>query len=87
MADVLLNVAAALLIAGLPVVVYRFVKGPSSVDRLLAVETAVFVGLGLVTLFTVRYSHHLLPAALVVSLVGIISAVAVSRYISRDRLF
>ena len=87
MVDISLNVAIGFLVAGLAVTFLRFVKGPSQVDRLLAVETTVLLVLGLVAVFTVKYSQELFVAVLIIAVLGVISSVAVSKYLTNGRPF
>ena len=87
MVEITLNVALILLALGLPVTLYRLVQGPTAADRLLAVETAVLLSLGLIAVFTVKYAPELFPAVLVLALIGVVSSVAVSKYLIDGRPF
>ena len=87
MVEIALNVALILLALGLPVTLYRLVQGPTAADRLLAVETAVLLSLGLIAVFTVKYAPELFPAVLVLALIGVVSSVAVSKYLIDGRPF
>ena len=85
MVEIALNMALLFLSLGLPVTLYRLVRGPTVVDRLLAVETTVLLALGLIAVFTVKYEHDLFPMVLVLALIGVVSAVAVSNYLIKGR--
>lgn len=87
MVEIALNVALILLALGLPVTLYRLVEGPTAADRLLAVETTVLLALGLIAVFTVKYAPELFPAVVVLALIGVVSSVAVSRYLINGRPF
>ena len=87
MVDISLNVAMGLLAAGIGVTFLRFIKGPSQMDRLLAVETTVLLVLGLVAVFTVKYSQELFVAVLIIAVLGVTSSVAVSKYLTNGRPF
>ena len=87
MVEIALNVALILLALGLPVTLYRLVQGPTAADRLLAVETTTLLALGFIAVFTVKYAPELFPAALVLALIGVISSVAVSKYLINGRPF
>ena len=87
MVEIALNVALILLALGLPVTLYRLVQGPTDADRLLAVETTILLALGLIAVFTVKYAPELFPAVLVLALIGVVSSVAVSRYLINGRPF
>ena len=87
MVEIILNVALILLALGLPVTLYRLVQGPTAADRLLAVETTTLLAVGFIAVFTVKYAPELFPAALVLALIGVISSVAVSKYLINGRPF
>ncbi len=87
MVEIALNVALILLALGLPVTLYRLVRGPTAADRLLAVETTTLLAVGFIAVFTVKYAPELFPAVLVLALIGVISSVAVSKYLINGRPF
>ncbi len=87
MVEIALNIALILLALGLLVTLYRLVRGPSAADRLLAVETAILLALGLIAIFSVKYAPELFPAVLVLALIGVVSSVAVSKYLINGRPF
>ena len=87
MVEIALNVALILLALGLPVTLYRLVDGPTAADRLLAVETTMLLALGLIAVFTVKYAPELFPAVVVLSLLGVVSSVAVAKYLINGRPF
>ncbi len=85
--EIALNVTLILLALGLPVSLYRLVQGPTAADRLLAVETAILLALGLIAVFTVKYAPELFPAVLVLALIAVVSSVAVSKYLINRKPF
>lgn len=87
MVDISLNVALGLLVVGLAVAFLRLLKGPSLVDRLLAVETTVLIVLGIVAAISIRHSQELFVAVLIIAVLGVISSVAVSKYLINGRPF
>lgn len=87
MVDIALIVAMVLLALGLPVTLYRLVDGPTAADRLLAVETTMLIVLGVIAVFTVKYAPELFPAVVVLALIGVVSSVAVSKYLISGRPF
>ena len=87
MVEIALNVALILLALGLPVTLYRLVEGPTPADRLLAVETAMLLALGLIAVFTVKYAPELFPAVVVLALIGVVSSIAVAKYLINGRPF
>ena len=87
MVEIALNVAMVLLALGLPVTLYRLVEGPTAADRLLAVETTMLLVLGLIAVFTVKYAPELFPAVVVLALIGVVSSIAVAKYLINGRPF
>jgi multicomponent K+:H+ antiporter subunit F len=72
-------VALALLLTS-----WRLLRGPSAVDRLLAIDTLYVNTVGLVILLGLRLSSDLLfEAALLIALLGFIATVALARFIAR----
>ncbi len=87
MVEIALNVAMVLLALGLPVTLYRLVDGPTAGDRLLAVEITMLLALGLIAVFTVKWAPELFPAVVVLALIGVVSSVAVAKYLINGRPF
>ena len=87
MVEIALNVALILLALGLPVTLYRLVDGPTAADRLLAVEITMLLALGLIAVFTVKYAPELFPAVVVLALIGVVSSVAVAKYLINGKPF
>ena len=87
MVEIALNVTLILLALGLPVTLYRLVEGPTPADRLLAVETTMLLALGLIAVFTVKYAPELFPAVVVLALIGVVSSIAVAKYLINGRPF
>jgi multicomponent K+:H+ antiporter subunit F len=64
--------------------VWRLVRGPQSIDRVLAVDTLYMNTLALVLLIGLRLQTSLLfEAALIVAMLGFAATVGLSRYLSR----
>ncbi len=64
--------------------VWRLVRGPQSIDRVLAVDTLYMNTLALVLLIGLRQQTSLLfEAALIVAMLGFAATVGLSRYLSR----
>ena len=87
MVDVTLDVALGLLAASLAVAFLRFLKGPSLVDRLLALETTTLIILGIIAAVSVKYSFEFFVAVLVIAILSVISSVAVAKYLVGGRPF
>ena len=80
---------AMIVIAGaLPFLVYRFLRGPSVPDRVVALEAVVALVVGLLVLNAYFLGSSLyIDAALVLSIFGFISTVAIAKYLERGDLF
>ena len=87
MVAITLNVAMGLLLASLLVASFRLVKGPSILDRLLAVETTTLVILGVIAGISFRSSSELFIAVLIISIMGVITSVAVAKYLVKGDPF
>jgi multicomponent K+:H+ antiporter subunit F len=62
----------------------RLIRGPQQVDRILALDTLYINAAALVVLFGVRLQTALLfEVALIVAMLGFVSTVALSRYLTR----
>ncbi|MCK6424422.1 MAG: K+/H+ antiporter subunit F [Burkholderiaceae bacterium] len=72
-------VGGALLICG-----WRLLRGPTPVDRVLALDTLYINALALVVLLGIRQGSALyFEAALLIALLGFVGTVALARWLSR----
>ena len=63
---------------------WRLLRGPSAIDRVLALDTLYINVVALVILLGIqRRSSLLFEAALIVAMLGFVSTVALARYLSR----
>lgn len=63
---------------------WRLLLGPSTVDRVLALDTMAVNAVALVVLFGLRWNTALLfEAALIIAMLGFVSTVGLSRYLTR----
>lgn len=63
---------------------WRLLRGPSSVHRVLALDTLYINAVALAVLLGLRWQTTLLfEAALLIALLGFVSTVALSRYLMR----
>ena len=80
-----LAVGLAVLGVSLLVVLLRFVLGPSSLDRLVALDAMVAVILsGLMVLAALTGDSALVPVVVATSLVGFLGSSTVARFLSRE---
>lgn len=64
--------------------VWRLVRGPQSIDRVLAIDTLYLNTVALVLLLGIRLQTQLLfEAALIVAMLGFAATVGLARYLSR----
>ncbi|MGQ3051586.1 MAG: K+/H+ antiporter subunit F [Roseateles sp.] len=63
---------------------WRLLRGPSAIDRVLALDTLYINVVALVILLGIqRRTTFLFEAALIVAMLGFVSTVALARYLSR----
>jgi multicomponent K+:H+ antiporter subunit F len=76
------------LVIAIPIILVRFVRGPSLPDRVVALETVVSVVVALLILNAYLLGSSVyIDAALVLSIFGFISTVAIAKYLERGDLF
>ena len=85
-AAVLLTVALALLGLSLLLVTVRFLRGPSALDRLVALDAIVAVIMcGLMVHVALTRDSATVPAVVAISLVGFLGSSTVARVVGRRR--
>jgi multicomponent Na+:H+ antiporter subunit F len=79
------NVAAVLLAVAAAAAVFRVVRGPSVADRMVALDTLLFIGVAGIGAFTVRTGDTtFVPVLVVAVLTAFVSTVVVARYIEAE---
>lgn len=79
-----LDIATAAVSLAMALCAWRLVRGPSTPDRVLAIDTLYINAVALVVLLGVRLQTALLfEAALIMAMLGFVSTVALARYLSR----
>ncbi len=79
-----LNFAFAAIGLAMLLTTWRLVRGPESIDRVLAIDTLYINTVGLVILLGMRLSSSLLfEAALVIAMLGFIGTVSLARFVMR----
>jgi len=82
---VVLAVSGILLIAAAVVTAYRLLDGPSTLDRLVAMDTILAVSMcGLAVWAVYSADTTIVPAIVALSLVSFIGSVSVARFRVRD---
>jgi len=75
------NFALAVLSVALLLCLFRFVRGPGAVDRILALDTLYVDTLALLVVAGVRFTEpSFFDAALVIALFGFVGTVALVKY-------
>jgi len=84
MADTILNLAMFIIMVAIFLGIYRLVKGPSVVDRVIAVDLLTLVSIALIALIAHISSRFVyIDVALVYGLLSFLSVLAVARYLER----
>ena len=84
MAETILNLAVFLIMIALALGVYRLVRGPSVVDRAIALDLLTLIAIALIPLIALISSRFIyIDVALVYGLLSFLSVLAVARYLER----
>ena len=84
MAETILNLAVFIIMAAIALGVYRLVKGPTIVDRVIAIDLLTLISIALIALIAHIGSRFIyLDVALVYGLLSFLSVLAVARYLDR----
>lgn len=82
--DICLGVALVVLVIGQMLSMVRLVLGPTSGDRILALDTMVINALGLVVVLGIRQGVAVyFEVTLLIAMLGFVSTVALARFILR----
>lgn len=84
MIDQAVNLASLLVGLALALNLYRLLRGPDLVDRLIALDTMYINSIGLLLLYGITTSTDLyLEAAMLIALIGFVSTAAVAKFLLR----
>jgi multicomponent Na+:H+ antiporter subunit F len=62
----------------------RFIKGPSIVDRVIALDLLITIGIGVITLYSIYTNHStFLDDAMILALIAFLGTVAFSYYLEK----
>ena len=79
-----LDIAVGAIALAMLLCTWRLIKGPQSIDRVLAVDTLYINAVALVLRLGIRLQTSLLfEAALIVAMLGFATTVGLSRYLTR----
>lgn len=84
--DYLYYVILPILSLSILMVFFRFFKGPTISDRVVAVDLLVTIGIGVIAVYSIMSQQHtFLDIALILALIGFLATVAYSFYIQKRR--
>ena len=79
-----LDIAFGVIALALALCAWRLVRGPGTMDRVLAIDTLYINAVALVVLLGIRQQKPVLfEAALIMAMLGFASTVALARYLTR----
>lgn len=80
----LLGIAGAMLIAAMACNVWRLLRGPDAVDRVLALDTLYINAVALLVLTGIVYGESLFyEAAILIALLGFVGTVSLAKFLLR----
>lgn len=84
MAESLISLAALLAAVGFLLALYRFIKGPTPADRVIAFDTLTIISItGIILIGLIEQRGIYLDVALVYALLSFLGVIAVARYLER----
>lgn len=64
----------------------RLFKGPSVVDRVMALDLIITIGIGIITVYSIRQEQEvLLDVAIILALIAFLGTIAFSFYIEKQK--
>ena len=84
MAETILNLAVIIIMIAIGLGIYRLVKGPTVVDRVIALDLLTLIAIALITMIALVTSRFIyIDVALVYGLLSFLSVLAVARYLEK----
>ena len=85
--DIVTTVALVLLAAAIVLCLYRIVSGPSTPDRVIALDVVGICSMGIMALLAIRYDEELyLDLALVFALIAFVGTVSIAKFLMRGKI-
>lgn len=82
--DYLYYIILPLLSIALVFVFIRFFKGPTIVDRVIALDLLVTIGIGIISIYSIIYDQpNFLDIALILALIAFLGTVAFTYYLEK----
>ena len=87
MLDIVIPIAFVLVSIALILSMIRLLKGPSTPDRILALDTLYINAIALLILFGIHLGSALyFEAALLIAVIGFVGTIALSKYLLRGNI-
>lgn len=84
--DYLYYVILPVLVISAVLIFWRFIKGPSIADKIIALDLLITTGIGVIAVYSIIYNHStLMDTALILALIAFLSTVALSYYLEKRR--
>ncbi|WP_372917376.1 cation:proton antiporter [Salegentibacter sp.] len=82
--DYLYYIILPVLAFSILLIFYRFVKGPSIVDKIIALDLLITTGIGLIAVYSIVNGRStFIDTAMILALIAFLSTVAFSYYIEK----
>lgn len=82
--DFLYYIILPLLSVALVIVFIRFLKGPTIVDRIIALDLIVTIGIGIISIYSIINNQpNFLDIALILALIAFLGTVAFTYYLEK----
>lgn len=67
-------------------VFFRLFRGPAIVDRVIALDLIITIGIGIITVYSIRQNQKiLLDVAIILALIAFLGTIAFSYYIEKQK--
>ena len=84
MADIIYQIAGAIALAAILLAFVRMIKGPSSADRVVALDVMTIISISLIVFLALILQRSIyIDIALVYGLISFVGVVAIARYLER----
>jgi len=84
MAETILNLAVIIIMIAIGLGIYRLVRGPTVVDRVIALDLLTLITIALIVMIALVTSRFIyVDVALVYGLLSFLSVLAVARYLEK----
>ncbi len=84
MSDIIYQIAGAIALAAILLAFIRMIKGPSSADRVVALDVMTIISISLIVFLALILQRSIyVDIALVYGLISFVGVVAIARYLER----